>query len=118
MRAVFISLRELLIVFFAWLFVAPAIVNAQAAPYPVPVQPSWFSNTPAPSYFPTAEAACQRQWQYYNPNAIFLGTGPISPNFTGCRWDSSPINANTIQPGGVWMTCSAGTVLNLSLIHI
>ncbi len=112
MRPNLLNFRLFFIACFGWLLLTPILARAQATSYPPPSPPQWFANIPAPNLFPTPIQACRAQMVYFNPNAIFLGTGPVSPNYTGCRWDSSPPNANTVQPGGIWMTCATGSVLN------
>src|SRR3569623_3678619 len=79
----------------------------QAAP-PIPPAPSWTGNYPGdPENWPSPEAACQAQHDYFNPNADLNAPSYNGGQFAHCNWQLNA-NSNTILPALASEHCPPG----------
>jgi len=80
-------------------------------PPPLAPAPEWSGNYPGdPENWPSPEAACQAQHDYYNPNATLLAPSYRGGRNAGCSWLLNP-NSNTILPALATELCPSGWVL-------
>jgi RHS repeat-associated protein len=78
-------------------------------PPPAPVT-GWWNTAPAPGEkFATADAACRRQKEIFNPQAEYDGTSRADFDDNNCYWHRPPWMNPGILPGIVWFTCPNGT---------
>jgi RHS repeat-associated protein len=85
--------------------------SAQGVPYQELPAPKWqvaIPGSPDPELYESADAACRRQHQHFNPNAPYLPPFYSAWNYVNCNWDMTDPNAGYILPAWVWMVCEQG----------
>lgn len=107
---------------FAWILIILSLVTSTAFSQTPGAAPTanptgmWkvFIPTGPNEFFPTPDAACRRQQEYYNPNATYQPPIYRSPIGYDCNWLArqfgGPLDSNTILPGSVSLNCPASFV--------
>jgi RHS repeat-associated protein len=94
---------------FLALLLLPSLARAQAvAPPALAPAPLWSGNFPGdPENWPSPDAACKAQHDYYNPGATLQPASYNGGQFAGCNWTLNA-NSNTILPALASAHCPSG----------